>query len=516
MKFTCPNCQAAFEAEPPDEDELLQCPECGSRFEDPDKTVLDEQAPLAADGLVPGKRLGGFVIEERIGFGGMGEVYKATQLSLDRIVALKVLPRAFAERPLFVRRFYEESTALSTLNHPNVVTIYERGNVGKFYYFAMEYVDGMPLHLVSWDPSDVQQFLNVALGTAAALSYAGERGVVHRDIKPANIMLSRRNEVKVTDFGLASLVAGGKNRRGGNPAESTMTIGTPAYMSPEQSDNPTTVDGRADIYSAGVVFYELLTGQRPDVPDPAPPSRAHQAADPRLDSIVLRCLQQEPDRRYAHARELLNELEAFERELLGAPTCPKCDRLSPVRSEACIGCGADLGEHFDICPECKRKNRREVRRCLYCGVDLEKGRTLMSRKVGMMLDQADRLRLDGSYSEALQMLKEVQHIEGRVLEQERQRARSLYETIRMERTEVAEKTYAEAVRLARLQRFREAIELFEQVPQDVRDTGREIEKARQLQARMAAERRSQATTNLILIAIGLLVLLVLLLAVLWT
>ncbi|MFO7957903.1 MAG: protein kinase [Candidatus Brocadiia bacterium] len=513
MKFHCPNCEAAFDADPPEEDELLQCPECGSRFEDPDRTVLDEQGPLAAEGLLPGKRLGGFVIEERIGFGGMGEVYKATQLSLDRIVALKVLPPAFAERPLFVRRFYEESTALSALNHPNIVTIYERGNVGKFYYFAMEYVDGMPLHLITWSPADVQQFLNVAKGTAAALSYAQERGVVHRDIKPANIMLSHRNEVKITDFGLASLMADEQGRLE-DAADGPVAMGTPAYMSPEQREDAAAVDGRSDIFSAGLVFHELMTGRRPEIPLEAPPSEIHQMADPRLDPIVTHCLQEDPEDRYQHAGELLQDLEEFERELMGAPPCPECQRLNPVRSQTCIYCGADLEELFDICPECKRKNRREVRHCLYCGVDLEKGRTIMSRKMGMMLDQADRLRLDGNYSEALEMLEEVQDIEGRVVEHERQRARSLHESIVMEREETAVKAYEEAMRLLKLQRFREAIELFKRVPEDIRDTSREIEKARQLQARLAAERRSQATTNLILIAVGLLILLVLLLALL--
>jgi len=514
MKFCCPNCQTRFEADAPEKGELLQCPECGSRFEDPDQTVLDEQGPLAAEGLLPGKRLGGFVIEDRIGFGGMGEVYKATQLSLDRIVALKVLPPAFAERPLFVRRFYEESTALSALNHPNIVTIYERGNVGRFYYFAMEFVDGMPLHLITWNPADVQQFLNVAKGTAAALSYAQERGVVHRDIKPANIMLSRRNETKITDFGLASLMADDKGREEGS-SHRPVAMGTPAYMSPEQKKDPGAVDSRTDIFSTGMVFYELLTGRRPDVPLETPPSQVHQMPDPRLDHIVVRCLQQDPEDRYQSAGELLHDLEEFERELLGAPPCPECGRLNPVRSEVCIYCGADLEELFDICPECKRKNRREVRYCLYCGVDLEKGRTIMSRKVGMMLDQADRLRLDGNHNEALEMLEEVQGIQGRVVEHERQRAKSLHETILMERRETAEKAYQEAARLLKLQQFREAIELFKRVPQDIRDTSGEIKRAKRLQARLAAERRSQATTNLILIAVGLLILLVLLLALLW-
>jgi hypothetical protein len=500
-----------FDADKPGPSELLECPECGHRFRDPDVTELDQAGPVGHAGVQPGKELNGFLIQERIGFGGMGEVYKAVQLSLDRVVVVKVLPPAFAERPLFVRRFHEESTALSALNHPNIVTIYERGNVGKVYFFAMEYIDGVSLSEVPWDPGDVQQLLHVAKGTVSALSYAHERGVVHRDIKPANVMLSSRNEVKVTDFGLAALMAEGRREPQSGQERPQIRMGTPAYMSPEQKDDPQQVDGRTDIFSVGVLLYELITGERPQIPMQKPPSAVNELADPRLDKIVTLCLAERPDERYQTANALLEALQDFEEQLERAPRCPACEGLSPVQSEKCVHCGASLEELFDLCPECKHKNRRDVRECLHCGVDLEKGRTLISQKVAVMLDQADHLRLGGSYTEALQILKEVGEIEGRVFEKERQRAAGLRRATEEDREQAAQKAYEEAKRMLAEQRFREAIELFRQVPEDIRDTTDEVARARQLQARLAADRRSQATTNLLLIAIGLTLVIVLLL-----
>ena len=182
MRFSCPECEEEFEAARPVEGAPLKCPGCGVAFSDPDATVLDESGPLAAGGVGPGKELRGFRIGAKIGTGAMGEVYEATQLSLDRRVALKVLPSVFAERPAFVKRFYEESMALSALNHPNIVSIIERGNVGKIYFFVMEYVDGSPLQELMDEPFAIEGFLKVAKGTAAALDYALKQVVVHRDI----------------------------------------------------------------------------------------------------------------------------------------------------------------------------------------------------------------------------------------------------------------------------------------------------------------------------------------------
>jgi hypothetical protein len=228
-----------------------------------------------------------------------------------------------------------------------------------------------------------------------------------------------------------------------------------------------------------------------------------KARDTRLDRIVAKCLQVSPDDRYQNAGDLLADLESFEAELQRAPRCPTCGKLSPVRFQRCMYCDENLERFFDVCPECKHKNRREVRHCLRCGVDLEKGRTLISDKVSMMLDQADRLRLNADFDQALHILDEVQTVEGRAFEAHRQRALTLREKTVEDRREAAKRSYEEGKRLAREHRFREAIELFKSVPPDIKDTAGAIKAALQLQARLAAERKSATTTNLIVFAIGI-------------
>ncbi len=500
MRFTCPECELDFEGPRPDDDVHVKCPECGTQFTDVDATVMDDLGPLAAGGVQAGKELGGFRIGEKIGTGAMGEVYEAVQLSLDRRVALKVLPSVFAERPAFVKRFYEESMALSALNHPNIVSIIERGNVGKIYFFVMEYVDGRPLQELMEEPLDVEFFLKVAKGTAAALDYAHKHDVVHRDIKPANIMVTDDVQVKVADFGLAGLMAQ-ERRAAMTGARQPRRMGTPAYMSPEQKRNPLEVDGRTDLWAAGIVFYELMAGQRPDLPSRKMPSELTQTADPRLDPIVARCLMDDPADRYQSAADLMLDLTRVENELQRAPRCPACGELSPVRFVRCAKCDESLEEFFDVCPDCKHKNRREVRHCLQCGVDLERGRTIVGTKISMQLEQADRYRLQGRFPEALQMLTQVEGVQGRAFEQDRQRAALLRDKVHAERREAAKRDFADAKRMVREHRFKEAVELLRKVPTDIKDTGEAVKATLQLQARLAAERKSESTMNLAMIAV---------------
>jgi serine/threonine protein kinase len=510
MEVDCPRCGQRFEAAVPSQDDFLICPQCGNRFPDPEATVVDELGPLAAGGVSPGKELGGFRIDEKIGTGAMGVVYKATQLSLGRTVALKVLPRAYAERPAFVKRFYEESMALSALNHPNVVTIIERGNVGKIYYFVMEYIDGPSLQDLMKKPFPLEQLPTIARETAAALSYAHRQGVVHRDIKPSNIMLNSEAQVKVADFGLAGLMT---QQRSEDESGRTgpRKMGTPAYMSPEQKKSPLDVDGRTDIFSMGVVLHELTTGLRPEIPLRGMPSDQNMTADPRLDPIIAKCLESNPDDRYQEAAELLEDMQRYEAELRRAPRCPNCGKLSAVRFQRCAYCDTDMEQFFDVCPECRSKNRREVRHCLNCGVDLERGRTLVSNKVAMMLDRADRLRLNGDFEEAVQILEEVQAVEGKTFEQERERAKALRQRVLVERREAARRDYQQAKRLVREHRFQEAIRLYQRVPADIKDTTDEIQATKDMQTRLAAERRSESTTNIIIVVIAVVLVLVIVL-----
>ncbi|MCJ7675045.1 MAG: serine/threonine protein kinase, partial [Sedimentisphaerales bacterium] len=202
-------------------------------------------------------------ILELLGQGGMGAVYKARQKQLDRLVALKILPPQIGETEAFAERFTREAQSLAKLNHPRIVSVHDFGHTETgLYYFIMEFVDGTDLRRViqtgELSPSEA---LEIVPQVCEVLQYAHEEGIVHRDIKPENILLDKKGRVRIADFGLAKLLD--------RPATTyTLTragqrMGTPHYMAPEQIEHPNTVDHRADIFSLGVVFYEMLTGELP-------------------------------------------------------------------------------------------------------------------------------------------------------------------------------------------------------------------------------------------------------------
>ena len=245
-------------------------------------------------------------IEAVLGQGGMGVVYLATQKGLGRKVALKVLPAKAGRDPAFAERFAREARALASLNHPNITAVYDFGKAGEHYFLSMEYVDGVNLRqLLSAQKVATKQALQIVEQICDALQYAHDEGVVHRDIKPENILLDRRGNLKITDFGLAKMLG----REEDGPTGLTMThqvMGTPHYMAPEQVEKPTEVDHRADIYSLGVVFYELLTGELP-LGRFAPPSGKVQV-DVKLDEVVLRTLEKEPSMRYQTANAVKSDV----------------------------------------------------------------------------------------------------------------------------------------------------------------------------------------------------------------
>jgi serine/threonine protein kinase len=242
-----------------------------------------------------------------LGQGGMGAVYKARQRKLDRMVALKVLPPEVARDSAFAERFTREARSLARLNHPQIVTVHDFGDVDGLYYFTMEYVDGRNLRdLLQEGPLPPTQARTLALQICDALQYAHDEGLVHRDIKPENILLDRKGRVKVADFGLAKLV-------GLTPTYLTLTgthevMGTLLYMAPEQMKQAHSVDHRADLYSLGVILYEMVTGELP-LGRFAPPSRK-AGVDERFDEVVLKALAREPAERYQDAAALKQDVEA--------------------------------------------------------------------------------------------------------------------------------------------------------------------------------------------------------------
>jgi predicted Ser/Thr protein kinase len=314
----CPNCRKPL---PPDMP-LGLCPECLIKSGLPTGAEPDAADEAGGGRFVPppvGEIAQLFPQLEILGFlgqGGMGAVYKARQPALDRFVALKILPPAVAGGPGFAERFNREARALARLNHPNIVAVYDFGKAGALHYLLMEFVDGSNLREVERAGRlSPEQAVAIVPQICEALQFAHNEGVVHRDIKPENILLDKKGRVKIADFGIAKMVGAPAGQISLTGAQDVM--GTPHYMAPEQVEKPQTVDHRADIYSLGVVFYEMLTGELP-LGKFAPPSKKVQM-DVRLDEVVLHTLEKEPERRYQHASQVKTDVETISRPVGAMP-----------------------------------------------------------------------------------------------------------------------------------------------------------------------------------------------------
>jgi tRNA A-37 threonylcarbamoyl transferase component Bud32 len=261
-------------------------------------------------------------IIELLGQGGMGAVYKARQPRLNRFVALKILSPEKQNNPQFAERFEREARALAWLNQPNIVTVYDFGETQGMFHLLMEFVDGLSLRqLLRQRRLAPGEALAIVIQICQALQYAHEQGIIHRDIKPENILLDKKGLVKIADFGIAKLM-------GQEPQNISLTgaadvVGTPHYMAPEQIEKPQTVDQRADIYSLGVVFYEMLTGELPLGNFQPPSQKVH--IDVRLDEVVLHALEKEPERRYQEASAVKTAVETIANS---APPVPEAGRTA--------------------------------------------------------------------------------------------------------------------------------------------------------------------------------------------
>jgi beta-lactam-binding protein with PASTA domain/predicted Ser/Thr protein kinase len=291
-----------------------------------------------------GSVLGGrYRVEARIGSGGMGEVYRGVDTVLDRTVAIKILLPQFARDVSFVDRFRREAQAAARLNHPNLVGIYDSGADGETQFIVMEFIQGRTLEdfMSSGGRFDVVHAVEVAEKICDALAYAHVAGVIHRDIKPANVMVTRKGEVKVMDFGIARIVAGPQTA-----PQTSAVLGTAAYISPEQAQGMP-VDGRSDIYSLGAVLYEMVTGKPPFTGDspvavaykqvnesPVLPSIANREVSPLLDAVLMRALAKNPANRYQTADEFRADLERARlgQDVLATPLMPAGEDATQVIS----------------------------------------------------------------------------------------------------------------------------------------------------------------------------------------
>lgn len=273
-------------------------------------------------------QIGNYIIDKRLGQGGMGLVYKCIDAETQRPVAVKVLPQQLAADPAFLQRFKREVMMLKRLDHPNIVRIYEHGEHDGAYYYAMEYVEGVSLEAILSEKQKMSPLraIGIIRGCAEALQHSHSVGIIHRDIKPANIMLTEGDRVKLMDFGIAKLL---------DATRMTATqgiLGTVEYMSPEQSQGRH-VDGRSDLYSLGVLLYQCLTARLPVTGSTASEVvmklRSYQVESPgelvpelpkNLVDLVMQLLEKEPSKRVESAKALLRELDRIEKQIQAGVT----------------------------------------------------------------------------------------------------------------------------------------------------------------------------------------------------
>ncbi len=264
-------------------------------------------------------------ILQMVGRGGMGAVYRVRQKNLDRIVALKVFLYK-PNDPEFAARFQREARALAKLNHPNIVTVHDFGMRENMHYLIMEFVDGLNLRqLTSEEKLSPEMALQMVPQLCDALQYAHDQGVIHRDIKPENLLIDTSGRIKIADFGLAKLTGSSFE---GSLTRTQQVMGTLNYMAPEQRERPTEVDHRADIYSLGVVIYEMLTGELP-IGRFQPPS-SKSTINEQLDEVVMRALEKEPDLRYQQASEFKTGFES------AGEFVPARAPMRPVKSDSFV------------------------------------------------------------------------------------------------------------------------------------------------------------------------------------
>lgn len=268
-----------------------------------------------------GQKIPGYKVLKKLGAGAMATVYQAKQMSLDRMVAIKILPRKFSSNPQFIERFYAEGRAAAQLNHPNIVQAYDVGKAGDYHFFVMEFVDGSTVYdqIVASRRYSEADAIEIAIQISEALQHAHDKGIIHRDVKPKNIMVTKAGVAKLADLGLARAISDREMAE----AEAGKAFGTPYYISPEQVKGEVSIGPPADIYSLGATLYHMLTGSVPfDGKNPSavmhkhlradlvPPDHVNQRLSAGISEVIEMMMTKNPRERYQNCKDLLLDLRA--------------------------------------------------------------------------------------------------------------------------------------------------------------------------------------------------------------
>src|SRR5262245_19245370 len=317
MQLKCTSCGCDYAA---DQAGGL-CPRCLAAMAGRTSDPPPEEMPVE-----PGATFHGLMVQALVARGGMGVIYRARKAGGNRDVALKILPRSLAMEEEFRLRFDREARALAGLNHPNIVNLFDFGVEGDLMFLVMEFVEGVSLrHVLREKKLAPDRAVRIALDLCEALEFAHKEGIVHRDVKPENVLIDPAGRVKLTDFGLAKRV----DTESTQLTQTHFAVGTPHYMAPEQLEHPKSIDHRVDIYSMGVLLYEMLTRELPIGRFPPPSSKA--GVDERFDGIIYRCLDKDPERRYPTVAQLKAAIRSATGKSYEAPIEGLEDRPTPAR-----------------------------------------------------------------------------------------------------------------------------------------------------------------------------------------
>lgn len=488
-KLKCPACECEIAIGQDDDPSGLTCPHCqadlsSSALQDPTQ-IAEEIAP----GFRPGQKLGNYVIDNLLGTGGMAVVFRGTQLSLNRPVAIKVLPKHFVKKRVFLERFESEAAALASLNHPNIVSVIDRGVENDTYFIVMEYIQGETLKsrlasVMGLVPAEICDICGQAL---TGLEYAHQRGVIHRDIKPGNIMINRENVVKLADFGLAHLA---KDQGGLDVTHEGQSMGTLKYMAPEQLTSAKRVDGRADIYSFGVCLYEMLTGKLP-LGAFKMPSEHNPELDARWDDVVTKSLRMDPAERFASAVEVasaIHEIATTERVTLSEReareeneikpeavaelvACAQCGKVSDASATQCEKCGHALSDIFEQCPKCHTLNRIDLPKCSSCGFDLMPTRLERRCEAEAIQTRAKELAGNKDFDAAMAEVEKLMGFTSREYAAVRTSAQLWIERIKDKKGRRQSQIYEAGARCAAERNFERTLHLWRTLPDRYKDVG---------------------------------------------